>query len=55
MKAVFKNKPNVRAKSRILYDIKNIEKNQENLNKQEGLYFKFNVSGVTFSTKYSIK
>ena len=26
MKAVFKNKPNTRAKSRILYDIKNIEK-----------------------------
>jgi len=54
MKAVFKNKPNTRAKSRILYDIKNIEKNQENLNKQEGLYFKFNVSSVTFSTKYSM-
>tara|TARA_B110000211_G_scaffold224276_1_gene275182 strand:+ start:228 stop:1133 length:906 start_codon:yes stop_codon:yes gene_type:complete len=54
MKATFNNNPNARAKSRIMYDIKNIEKNQENLNNQEGIYFKFNVDGNIFSTKYSM-
>lgn len=54
MKSTFNNNPSTRGKSRIMYDVKNIEKNKENLNNQEGLYFKFNIDGNIFSTKYSM-
>uniref|UniRef100_A0A6C0B5C7 Ubiquitin-conjugating enzyme E2 Z n=1 Tax=viral metagenome TaxID=1070528 RepID=A0A6C0B5C7_9ZZZZ len=54
MKATFNDNANVRAKSRILYDAKNIEKNSDNLNNHEGLYFKFNTDGNVFSTKYNM-
>lgn len=54
MKSTFNNNPTTRGKSRIIYDSKNIEKNKDNLNNQEGLYFKFNIDGAIFSTKYSM-
>lgn len=54
MKSTFNNTPNNRGISRIMYDCKNIEKNKDNLNNQEGLYFKFNIDEGVFSTKYKM-
>lgn len=54
LKSLFTGNIHKRGKSRILYDIKNIESNKDNLNNQEGLYFKFNIGSADFSSKYKM-
>ena len=54
MKSTFLGNISSRGKCRVIYDVKNIKKNQDNLNNQEGLYFKFDIEGETFSSKYKM-
>ena len=54
LKSLFTGNIQRRGKSRIIYDVKNIEKNKDNLNNQEGLYFKFNIDDSDFSSKYKM-
>ncbi len=51
--ASFNDTPTTRGKSRIMYDVNNINSNRDNLGQQEGLYFKFNIDNY-FSTKYKM-
>jgi len=53
IKASFNDTPTSRGKSRIMYDVNNIMSNKDNLNQQEGIYFKFNIDNY-FSTKYKM-